>query len=162
MVDADGATDIKDLGRLQGAMKEIEKDGLGIVIGSRAHLVDDVVAKRSFLRNILMYGFHALVVIAGVPNIKDTQCGFKLFSRKAAHLLFPNLHIERWAFDVELLYLAQFHKIPVVEAPVNWREIAGSKLSPLASSVQMALDLARIRLRYLFGIWKVQKRQKQD
>jgi len=160
--DADGATDINDLGRVLATMKKTEKNGLGIVIGSRAHLVEDVVAKRSFLRNVLMYGFHILVVLAGVPKIRDTQCGFKMFSRKAAHMLFSNMHIERWAFDVELLYLAHVHGIPVVEEAVNWREIEGSKLSPFASSVQMAIDLARIRLRYLFGVWKVQKGTKRD
>jgi hypothetical protein len=55
-----------------------------------------------------MYCFHIFVRIAGVPNIKDTQCGFKLFTRKSASALFPNLHIERWAFDVELLYPIPF------------------------------------------------------
>lgn len=120
-----------------------------------------------------MYGFHILVILAGVPKIKDTQCGFKLFARKTANILFSTLHIERWAFDVELLYpkillififvlnllryIAHVNKIPVVEEAVNWREIEGSKLSPFASSVQMFIDLARIRLRYLFGVWRVQK-----
>lgn len=54
-----------------------------------------------------MYGFNILVNILGVKGIKDTQCGFKLMTRKTAQLIFPNLHIEKWAFDVELLYLAQ-------------------------------------------------------
>lgn len=54
-----------------------------------------------------MYGFNFLVVaLSGVHGISDTQCGFKLFSRRAARCIFPNLHLERWAFDVELLYIA--------------------------------------------------------
>lgn len=90
----------------------------------------------------------------GVHGIQDTQCGFKLFSRKAAQLLFPNLNIERWAFDVELIFLAQFFKIPLSEVAVNWTEIPGSKLSPIEASLQIAKDVLRIRLFYLFGIWQ--------
>lgn len=41
-------------------------------------------------------------------NLKDTQCGFKIFTRKAAQVMFPVMHIERYAFDVELLYLAKW------------------------------------------------------
>jgi len=158
MVDADGATEIGDLGRLEDSARKVERDGLYVAVGSRAHLVaSDVVAKRTLVRNILMHGFHFFVTIMGVKGIKDTQCGFKLFSRKSAHALFCNLHIERWAFDVELLYRARILKIPVVEVMVNWREIAGSKLSPISSSLQMAKDLTRIRVAYMIGIWKVSK-----
>jgi len=163
MVDADGATEISDLGRLLERIKKIEKDGHGIVVGSRAHLASGVVAKRTLLRNILMYAFHILVRVAGVPNIQDTQCGFKLFTRKSANVLFTNLHVERWAFDVELLYIAQKQGIPAVEEAVNWQEIPGSKLSPVGSSIQMAFDLSRIKLAYLFGVWKVvQQRKKRE
>jgi len=152
-LDADGAAQIEGLERLEDAMLKIEKQGLGISIGSRAHLQDDVVARRSLFRNILMWGFHIAVSTLGVRGIKDTQCGFKLFSRKSAQLVFPNLHIERWAFDFELLYLAQRMKIPMIEIPINWVEIAGSKLSPVQASIQMARDLLRVRLAYLLGLW---------
>jgi dolichyl-phosphate beta-glucosyltransferase len=54
-----------------------------------------------------MYGFHTLVRILCSKNIKDTQCGFKLFEREAAFKLFENLHLHRWAFDIELIYLAE-------------------------------------------------------
>lgn len=162
MLDADGATQISDLDRLLNKMKKVEKNGHGVVVGSRAHLQSDAVAKRTLLRNILMWGFHILVKLAGVPDIKDTQCGFKLFTRKSAGVLFSNMHVERWAFDVELLYLAHNQKIPVQEEAVNWREIPGSKLSPFGSSVQMAFDLTRIRLAYLVGVWKIRKQNKRE
>ena len=48
-------------------------------------------------------------------NIKDTQCGFKLFTRKAAQTLFGSLHLERWAFDIELIYVAELLDIPLTE-----------------------------------------------
>lgn len=57
--------------------------------------------------------------IGGVKDICDTQCGFKLFTREAARMTFSNLHIERWAFDVELLWLAQKQRIPIAEIKVS-------------------------------------------
>jgi len=162
MVDADGATKFSDLDRLERKMKEIEKNGFGIVVGSRAHLQDEVVVKRTFLRNFLMYGLHFLVWLLCSKNVKDTQCGFKLFSRDAARLLFLSQHIERWAFDLELLYLAEHFKIPVAECAVNWTDIEGSKLSPLDASFQIARDLLRIRAFYFFGLWKIKNNLKRQ
>jgi len=156
MVDADGATKFSDLDKVEDQLKKVEKDGLGISVGSRAHLVDtDTVTKRKWYRNILMYGFHFLVDFLCVKGIKDTQCGFKLFTRRAASIIFPNLHIERWAFDVELLYMAQSLRVPLAEVPVNWQEIEGSKVDPLTSSIQMGRDLLRIRGNYLIGWWRI-------
>eukprot|EP01132_Coremiostelium_polycephalum_P002947 gene2947-3678_t len=159
MVDADGATEFKDYDRIQDTMHKIEKGGNGIVCGSRSHLVDsDLVAKRSLLRNILMHGFHLFVETLCVKGIKDTQCGFKLFSRDTTRRLFESLHVERWAFDVELLYIAQrLGDIPIAEVAVNWTEVDGSKLDPFSSSIQMAKDILRIRLRYILGIWNIKK-----
>ncbi|KAL6055005.1 dolichyl-phosphate beta-glucosyltransferase [Balamuthia mandrillaris] len=153
MVDADGATKFSDIERLEAKLKKVEENEFGIAVGSRDHLKDDAVAKRSPLRNLLMHGFHMFVLMC-VRGIKDTQCGFKLFTRKAAFSVAPSLHIERWAFDVELLYIAQQKKIPIVEVAVNWQEIAGSTLEPLTASIQMARDIFRIRLFYALGVWK--------
>ena len=63
--------------------------------------------QRAWYRNVLMYGFNFLVVVlSGVHGISDTQCGFKLFTRRASRSIFSSLHLERWAFDVEVLYIA--------------------------------------------------------
>lgn len=159
MADADGATQFSDLANLEAKLMAIEKDGQGVAVGSRAHLEEaDVVRKRSLLRNILMWGFHFLVsFVGGIRNIRDTQCGFKLFTRDTARILFSNLHIERWCFDVELLFIASKFHIPVTEVPVNWQEIDGSKLDTFWSSIQMLRDLFRIRLCYMLGYWSAKK-----
>lgn len=102
-----------------------------------------------------MYGWHVLVKSLCVKGVADTQCGFKLFTRKTAQILFPNIRVERWAFDVELLYLAETLHLPMVEIPVRWTEVPGSTLSPFAASFQMAKDLVRIRAAYSLGIWKI-------
>ncbi|XP_065059276.1 dolichyl-phosphate beta-glucosyltransferase-like [Rhopilema esculentum] len=157
MVDADGATKFEDLDSVEKALDDLKggRNGMAVSVGSRAHLQDDAVAQRNWLRNILMYGFHFLVFFLCVKGIKDTQCGFKLFTRKAALRLFSCLHVERWAFDVELLYIAQCLGIPIAEVAVNWQEIDGSKMIPIFSWLQMGKDLLLIRLRYVISAWKI-------
>ncbi|XP_028042919.1 dolichyl-phosphate beta-glucosyltransferase [Bombyx mandarina] len=164
--DADGASKFEDLTKLEVALKDIVKcdplkdvkttsESLGIVIGSRAHLEKESLAKRNIFRNILMYGFHFLVWLFTVKGIKDTQCGFKLFTRKAARICFESLHVNRWAFDVELLYIAQKLNIPISEIPVRWTEIEGSKVTPVVAWIQMGFDLGLIWLKYRIGAWKI-------
>ncbi|KAG0006929.1 dolichyl-phosphate beta-glucosyltransferase [Modicella reniformis] len=157
MVDADGATRFSDLDKLEVQLKQVEQDGLGIAIGSRAHLVQtDAVVKRSFIRNFLMHSFHKVVYILGIRGIDDTQCGFKLFTRKTTQTIFPNMHVEGWIFDIEMLMIAQQLRIPIVEVPVAWQEIDGSKVSLMRDSIRMALDLLIIRMNYILGIWTIQ------
>lgn len=102
-----------------------------------------------------MMGFHTYLNILGIRGIRDTQCGFKLFSRKSAHLIFTNLHTERWIFDIEALLLAKLFKMPIAEVNVNWHEVAGSKINIIRDAIRMALDLLMIRLCYSAGVWKV-------
>jgi dolichyl-phosphate beta-glucosyltransferase len=106
-----------------------------------------------------MYTFHAIVWVLGIRHIKDTQCGFKLFSRKAAQLIFPNMHIEGWIFDIEMLVIAERLKIPVAEVPVNWHEVDGSKVQLIRDSMIMLIELLVIRSNYLLGIWRIKPLQ---
>jgi len=156
MMDADGATNIEDLAKLEAELIKVSKDGHGIAVGSRAHLAEKAVAKRKWYRNILMYGFHfAVSVIGGISGVSDTQCGFKLLTRKTAQQLFFNQRLRRWCFDVELLHIAQRLGIPIAEVQVRWEEVPGSKLNLIESSLMMARDLCIIRFAYMFGIWSI-------
>lgn len=164
MADADGATKFEDLDKVENSLKTLRPwpDQMAIACGSRAHLESTSIAERSVFRTFLMYGFHFLVWFLCVRGVRDTQCGFKLLTRKAALLTFTALHIDRWAFDVELLYIAQCLKIPIVEVAVNWTEIEGSKLVPFWSWLQMGRDLLFIRLRYLTRAWKIEPLEKNN
>ena len=129
-----------------------------IICICRAHLEEQSIATRQLYRTVLMHGFHFLVTILCSNSIKDTQCGFKLFTRKAATLLFSNLHLERWAFDIEIIFLAERFHVPLTEVSVNWHEVAGSKLiqsklDVITTSLSMARDMLCVRLSYLLGIW---------
>ena len=101
-----------------------------------------------------MYGLHTILRIVGVGHIRDTQCGFKLFTRPAAQKIFPAQHLATWIFDVELLLLAKQLSIPVAEVPIEWHEVAGSKLNIVKDSLQMLRDLMVLRGNQLVGRWK--------
>ncbi|KAL8732261.1 MAG: hypothetical protein Q9166_002833 [cf. Caloplaca sp. 2 TL-2023] len=157
--DADGASKFEDLGKLVRELKKIEdKDGRGVAVGSRAHLVgSEEVVKRSFIRNLLMHSFHLLLWILTPPAtaaIRDTQCGFKLFSRPALPYVIPYMHSESWIFDVEMLMLAEAASIPVAEVPIGWHEVQGSKLNVLWDSLGMAWGLFVLRAAWAMGVYK--------
>ncbi|KAI8798738.1 dolichyl-phosphate beta-glucosyltransferase [Biomphalaria glabrata] len=169
-VDADGASKFSDLEKLESNLNKLKlvareaakvkknvkhQGSMAIVCGSRAHLEKDSMATRSLFRTFLMLGFHFVVWLLCVRGVRDTQCGFKLFTREAAIFLFSNMHVERWAFDVDLLYLAQHFGISVSEVAIEWHEIEGTKMVPVWSWLQMGRDIVLIRLRYSLGIWKI-------
>jgi dolichyl-phosphate beta-glucosyltransferase len=113
----------------QVASPTSEKHGRGVAIGSRAHLVgSEAVVQRSKLRNFLMHSFHLLLRVMTPPataRIRDTQCGFKLFSRPALPYIVPYMHSEGWIFDVEMLMLAESADIAMIEVAIGivlaWR-----------------------------------------
>ena len=155
-VDADGATKFSDLEKLETNLRGIKSSNShALVCGSRAHLEKDSIAERSVFRTILMKGFHMCVWLFGCKSIQDTQCGFKLMTRETARIVFHSLHIERWAFDVELIKIAERLDIPTAEVGVNWTEIEGSKLNPITASIQMFKDLFFLWLRYFVGAWRI-------
>ncbi|XP_042455804.1 dolichyl-phosphate beta-glucosyltransferase-like [Zingiber officinale] len=169
MLDADGATKINDLEKLESQIhaladkvKELNPSNQSLrlseievaAFGSRAHLEKQALATRKWYRNFLMKGFHLVVLLTAGPGIRDTQCGFKMFTRAAGRRLFTNMRLKRWCFDVELVYLCKHIGIPIIEVSVNWSEIPGSKVR-LTSILHMLFELMLIRLGYGLGIWKI-------
>ena len=70
--------------------------------------------------------------------------------------MFSQTYLERWAFDLELLYVGlSYYATPVEEVAINWHEVDGSKLSVVQASLEMGRDLARIRALYTLGVWRV-------
>lgn len=158
--DADGASRFSDINKLIENIKVLEgpQGKPAVAIGSRAHMVNtDAVVKRSFIRNLLMYGLHTLVFVFGIRSINDTQCGFKLFNRSAIESIFPYLHTEGWIFDVEILMLALGKKIPISEVAISWHEVDGSKMDLARDSINMAKDLVVIRMAYILRIYRDNK-----
>jgi len=155
MLDADGATEINEFEKVVKLLKEkIENNGLGIVAGSRNHIQQEVIKQRKWYRNILMHIANFIVNIVCGVKLKDTQCGFKLFTRNSVPLLFNPMHIERWAFDVELFIIANYQRIKYAELPVNWRDVEGSHLDVVDASLTMARDFIMMRVFYVMGLWR--------
>ncbi|KAK6852556.1 Glycosyl transferase- family 2 [Apiospora arundinis] len=174
--DADGASKFSDLGKLIEGCEDVTDAGhRGVAIGSRGHLVgSEAVVKRSALRNFLMRGFHFVLMILTPPatsRIRDTQCGFKLFSREALPHIVPYMHAEGWIFDIEMLMLAESAPavpvlgsdgavigsspgIKVAEVPIDWHEVEGSKLNVIQDSIRMAVGLFVLRASWMVGVYR--------
>ncbi len=116
-----------------------------VAIGSRA-LDEELVRKRQpFYRQFMGKTFNGFVRLIAVHGISDTQCGFKLFRGDVARDLFRRARIDRFAYDVEILYLARKEGLSIAEVPVLWFNSPESKVSVVRDSLRMLRDLVRIR-----------------
>ncbi len=153
--DFDQSTPIAETARLLSFTPQFQ-----IVTGSR----EEEGSKRAsepIHRHIMGRVFNSLVQILAVPGIKDTQCGFKLFSAAATEKLFPALYIYggqislkdafTGAFDVELLFLAKKYGFSIKEVGVSWLHFASDRVNPIKDSLRMFRDILRIRLADLTG-----------
>jgi dolichyl-phosphate beta-glucosyltransferase len=144
--DADLATPIEELGKLDAALDA----GADIAIASRALPGADIKVRQHPGRELMGRTFNAIVRLVAIGGIADTQCGFKLFRRAAAHDLFARATVDGFAFDVEILWLAR-ERYRVSEVPVVWRHVEESKVSPGIDAARMLLDVLRIRWRHRRG-----------
>lgn len=141
--DADGATPIDELKRLEAALTA----GADVAIGSRA-LTDpgvSVVARPH--RIVAGRVFNGLVARLGLPDVGDSQCGFKAFTARAAEAIFSKLRTRGFGFDVELLMLAKWHGFKVAEVAVNWADKPGSKVGVFKTGPGMFWEILRARVR---------------
>ena len=145
--DADGATPFGEVARLDAAISE----GADVAIGSRALHSPDTKLKTVWYRKLPGRVFAGIVNLLVLPGISDTQCGFKMFTRPAAKLIFSRQQAERFSFDVELLFLARRADLRIAEVPISWTNIPGSKVNLLTDSIAMFRDVIRFRIRALVG-----------
>jgi dolichyl-phosphate beta-glucosyltransferase len=145
--DADGATPFAEVERLRAALGA----GADLAVGSRALKTTGVRVEAKFYRHVMGRTFHRLVEWAADGDVKDTQCGFKLFRSPVAHDLFSRMRMNGFSFDVEVLMMAKRRGYRVAEVPVNWTHQPGSKVRLTWDSLRMAADLLRIRRYYLSG-----------
>ena len=145
--DADLSAPIEEADKLFGAIA----GGADIAIGSRWLRRDLQTERQPFYRQIFGRIFNLMLRITLGLTFKDTQCGFKAFTRDAAMQIFPLQKIERWGFDPELLYLARKLKFKVVEVPVEWAHSEGTRISPLRDGTRMFLEMLKIRWNAITG-----------
>jgi dolichyl-phosphate beta-glucosyltransferase len=140
MTDADLSTPIEELARLQARARE----GFEVVIASRALPGARIEVRQPRYRESVGRGFNLLVRALLLPGLHDTQCGFKLFSARAAAEIFAATRLDGFGFDVEALVIARRRGYRIAELPVTWRNDAATRVST-ARGLLAFLELARIR-----------------
>jgi dolichyl-phosphate beta-glucosyltransferase len=169
VLDANSCVPFEDLVRLEVDMESVKDSAdQGVVIGSHAHLFvsnSDIASTSEFsngtpttyftVRLLMMSAFRVLFQVLCVPDLYDTQCPFKLFSRSAAQRIFSNLHLQSLGFECEILYLATKMHIPVMERAVGYNPNYIEIVPPIMSCAQLLRDLIVMRLAYMLGIWRV-------
>jgi dolichyl-phosphate beta-glucosyltransferase len=139
--DADLSTPIEELKKLNKAIL----DGYDISIASRGLKDSNIVIPQPFHRRLAGKIFPLLVRLIVLKDFRDTQCGFKLFTKEAGLFLFSNLQTESFAFDVEILYRAIKNNLKVKEVPVKWINSDISKVNIFTDPIKMFISLFKIR-----------------
>jgi dolichyl-phosphate beta-glucosyltransferase len=119
--------------------------GADILIGNRQHAQSAILKRQSLLRRKMGQTFNTILRMIARIRVKDTQCGFKAFRRPAREAIFSRQKIEGFAFDVELLILAERLGFSVADLPVEWHNAEGSKVHIIRDSWRMLRDAVRIR-----------------
>ena len=140
MTDADLSTPIEDFDKLHAAIAE----GADIAIGSRAADKADVKVRQGLFRETAGRSFNLVVQALLLPGLHDTQCGFKLFTARAAQAAFTPATHDGFAFDVEVLVAARRRGLRIAEVGVTWRNDEASRVG-LVSGMRAFTDLLTIR-----------------
>ena len=152
-MDADNSTPLREYENFRSSLKE----GFGVLIGSRAVDRKKVKVHQPIHREAMGRVFNLFVQLLATPGLWDTQCGFKVFSLKAVQAIFPLQTIERFGFDVELLYIARKLGFKVREVSVHWFDNPASKVHVFRDSTRMFVDLLVIRWNDLQGRYSSRK-----
>ena len=142
-MDADMSTPIEEIEKLYFYARR----GNDVVIGSRGLADSDIRTRQPLFRESMGRVFNLLVRALLFGGFRDTQCGFKLFTRRAARDIFGRQTLDGFAFDVEVLLLARDAGLGVKEVPIVWYHSPHSKVSPFGDARRMFLDLLRLRMR---------------
>jgi len=142
MSDADLSVPIEDLPKFLPPV--LAENSFDIAIASR-EMPGSIRHGEPEYRHLMGRIFNFLVRLIAVPRVQDTQCGFKCFTRDAAHFLFPLQQIDGWGFDVEILHIASRHGLTMVEVPVRWYYGQNSRVEPLRDTINMVNELVKVR-----------------
>jgi dolichyl-phosphate beta-glucosyltransferase len=141
-VDADGKTPIDEIEKLLPWLEQ----GYDVAIGSRGLAESRIEVQQRLLRRVGSRAFGVLMhLVMGLPDVRDTQCGFKFFHGPVARDLFARQRIDGYMFDIELLHLAARAGYRVKEVGVRWHDDGDSRLDLVAGNARNLADLFRIR-----------------
>jgi len=149
MCDADMSMPVDMVPRLLRRLRE----GVDVAIASR----EAPGARRigePFHRHLMGRIFNGVVRTLAVHGIEDTQCGFKGFTAAAAERLFRAAVLDGFAFDVEVLFLAQRAGLRIEEIPIDWTHDPDSRVRPGRDTRRMLTEIGKIRLNALRGVYR--------
>jgi glycosyltransferase involved in cell wall biosynthesis len=130
---------------------DLHHAGFDVVVGSRALPGSEVHVRQAWWRQSMGRTFNRAARLVARAEMLDTQCGFKSFRRDAARAIFERARIDRFAFDVEVLWIARVLGLRIAERPVAWSNDDASKVHPVRDAARMLLDLAAIRWHAALG-----------
>jgi glycosyltransferase involved in cell wall biosynthesis len=148
--DADLSSPISEAAKLFQAIEA----GADVAIGSRWLRSELQTQHQPRYRELFGRLFNLLLRLILGLKYKDTQCGFKAFTRPAARLLFSAQRVQRWAFDPELLFLANKFELKVREVPVEWAHDQESRISPVKDGIKMFGEILSVRWADLRGKYR--------
>jgi dolichyl-phosphate beta-glucosyltransferase len=147
--DADLSSPIYEATKLFAAIDR----GADVAIGSRWLQAGLQTERQPWYRQLYGRLFNlALRIVLGL-KYRDTQCGFKAFTRAAAQTVSSRQRVERWGFDPELLFLANKFNLRTVEVPVEWAHDHRSKINPLRDGLKMGVEMLAVRWNDLRGLY---------
>ena len=142
-MDADLSVPIEEIDAFLAHFKNHPADD--VLVGNRQHARSRIVCRQSALRESMGKGFNRLLQSLGLASVHDTQCGFKAFRRSAAHAIFSRQRLDGFAFDVEVLLLAERLGCNISDLPVEWRNSPDSRVRLVRDSFAMFRDMLRVR-----------------
>ncbi len=145
-MDADNSTSLDQVNNFLPFFSQ----GFDVVIGDRDLKGSKIAVHQSKFKEFLGDFGNFLIQFFAVPGIRDTQCGFKVFSAKAAHDIFTRMMIDRWGFDIEALALALKFGYKIKTVPVTWVNDPNSKVK-LSGYVNTFIELGRIKWNLMTG-----------
>jgi dolichyl-phosphate beta-glucosyltransferase len=147
--DADLSTPIEEVEKL---LEHLGR-GASVAIGSRSVRGASIEVHQPWYRELMGKVFNRLVRLLALRGFIDTQCGFKCFTGDAARAIFSLARIDRFAFDVEVLLLAQRLGYRIAEVPIRWADEPNSRVGVMRDSLSMLADLVRIRWNVVRGVY---------
>ncbi len=148
VTDADLSAPIEEFDTLFKVLREYDHD---IVIGSRGMDPSKIEIKQPWLRRVMGKVFNGVVRAITKLPFKDTQCGFKLMVREKVAPIIEIMKVNRFSYDVELLFLAHRFGLRIAEVPVVWRDSRATRVKMIGDSFNMVWDVAKIRMDYKRG-----------
>lgn len=145
--DADGASHIEEMEKLLNVINQ----GFDVACGSRVLQNDSSNVKMAVKRRLIGLIFHIILSTLGLDFIQDTQCGFKLFRSEVAKRLANTQKCFNFSFDIEYLFLAKRFGYKIIEVPINWYHVKGSKVNLIIDSIKMLIEVLKIRFIYEYN-----------